>query len=243
MSSFMADEPAGPTKTIGLLAMGLNALGTISGNVNVDLSRGNVIAATLAGNVTLAFSNIAALKGQGNVAGAAPAIFIFTQNATGGYTVGWPATAKFAGGAAPVVKSAAGAQDVIGFVSDGVNLYGTTPANPNVNSLVATTFASVVSAAPYGASITPNLANGGIVTVSVSNAGAFTINNPVGAAPGMEWTLNITNASGGAMGAVTFGGAFRLGSFTAPANNKARVGSFYYDGVYHWLMGGFGGDI
>ena len=235
-SNFLMDEPAGPVKTIGSLAVGINALGNISGAVSVDFLRGNVITCTLTGNVTLSFVNIARMAGS-------PVVFVFTQDATGGRTVSWPATAKFETATAPVVKAGAGATDTFTFWGDGTNIYLDPPANPNFNSMVATAFSTVVNAITYGASMTPDLSKGGVQTITVTNNSAFTVNNPANVAVGMEWTLNILNSSGGSMGTVSFGGAFRLGTFTAPANNKARVGTFYYDGTNHWLVGGFGADI
>lgn len=242
-SNFMMDEPAGSTKTVGSLAMGLNALGVVSGAVAVDFSRGNIVSMTLSGNVTLSFSNIGALAGAGSVPGAGRVVFMFTQDGIGGHSVSWPASAKFAGLAAPVIKSAAGAQDVVACVSDGINLYAEQPANPNFNAIVAGGYASALQSAAYGATVTPNLALGAIVGVSATNSNPFTIANPLGASAGMEWTLNLANNAGAALGTVTFGSAYRIGVFSAPAAGKSRVGNLYYDGTYHWLMGGFNADL
>jgi|GEM_PF-3768241 len=242
-SNFMMDQPAGSTKTVGSLAMGLNALGAVSGEVTVDFALGNVISMTLAGNVTLSFSNLGALAGQGSVAGAARVVFLFTQDGSGGHGVSWPASARFAGLAAPVIKSAAGAQDVIAFVSVGTDLYAEQPANPNFAAIVAGGYASAIQSAAYGATVTPNLALGGIVAIGATNSNPFTIANPLGASAGMEWTLSLANNAGAALGTVTFGSAYRIGAFSAPAAGKSRVGSLYYDGTYHWLTGGFAADL
>src|SRR5579875_665195 len=242
-SNFMMDQPAGSTKTVGSLAMGINALGAVSGAVAVDFSRGNIVSMTLTGNVTLSFGNVAALAGAGSVPGAGRVVIIFTQDEVGSHGVSWPANAKFGGLAAPVINTAPGARDVMAFVSDGVNLYDEQPANPNFNAIVAGGYASAIQAAAYGATVTPNLALGTIVTVGATNSNPFTIANPLGGVSGMEWTLNLANGAGAALGTVSFGSAYRIGAFTAPAAGKSRVGSLYYDGTYHWLTGGFNADL
>jgi hypothetical protein len=50
------------------------------------------------------------------------------QDGTGSRTVAWPATVKWASGAAPTLSTGAGALDEIWFSSDGTNLYGVTGA-------------------------------------------------------------------------------------------------------------------
>lgn len=86
------------------------------------------------------------------------------------------------------------------------------------------------NAQTYSASITPELSLGNWLTITVTNNTAFTINAPTynGAALsatnvplGMLVALTILNASGGAMGAVTFNAVYRnAAGFVVPANNN-----------------------
>lgn len=50
------------------------------------------------------------------------------QDATGGRTVTWPTTVKWANGTPPTLTTTAGALDEIWFSSDGANLFGVTGA-------------------------------------------------------------------------------------------------------------------
>ena len=64
--------------------------------------------------------------------------------------------------------------------------------------------------------------------MTVSNNTPFTIADPERPREGAVITLDIRNNSGGAMGAVTFGDTYALqGAFTAPANAKHRLITFY----------------
>lgn len=79
---------------------------TTTGTVTLDLSTSNVFHNTLTGNTTFAFSNPPANT----------KVFSFSiitiQDATGGRTITWPASKKFAGGVTPPPTTAANAVDV-----------------------------------------------------------------------------------------------------------------------------------
>ena len=45
------------------------------------------------------------------------------QDSTGGYTISWHTTFKWAGGTAPTVTTTASAKDIFVFRSDGTNMY------------------------------------------------------------------------------------------------------------------------
>lgn len=71
--------------------------------------------------------------------------------------------------------------------------------------------------------------------IAATNTTAFTISNPTNPTAGRKITYDITNSSGGVMGAITWGAAFKLaGAFTNPANTKRRTIGFYYDGT-NWV--------
>lgn len=72
-------------------------------------------------------------------------------------------------------------------------------------------------------------------TMVATNATAFTFNTPLLPKQGQTITYDIKNSSGGAMGVVTWGAAFKLaGAFVNPANTFRRTISFYYDGT-NWV--------
>lgn len=89
---------------------------TDGATINWDVALGPMATVTLGGNRTLA--NPTNLK-----AGASYAIKVI-QDGTGGRTLAFGSAYKFEGGVDPVLSTAAGAVDIITFISDGTNLYG-----------------------------------------------------------------------------------------------------------------------
>lgn len=87
-----------------------------------------------------------------------------------------------------------------------------------------------------GGTDTPNLANGMWQVDSVGDGNAFTIGNPSGITAGSYWYLRIANASGGALGTISFGTSYKAGTIAAPVNGKSRVLAFHYDGTSNWLI-------
>lgn len=91
----------------------VNALGTTSGSVNLDMSQGSIHTVTLGGSITeLTFTNMSAGRSG----------MLVINNGAGGFTF---ATTNiiFAGGA-PTLTGGASDIDVISFVSDGTNIMG-----------------------------------------------------------------------------------------------------------------------
>lgn len=84
--------------------------------VNWDTNSGNFATLTLGGNRTLAAPTN--LKNGGSY------VLILKQDATGTRTVTWNAVFKWAGGTAPTLTTTASATDILTFISDGTNLYG-----------------------------------------------------------------------------------------------------------------------
>ncbi len=82
--------------------------------------------------------------------------------------------------------------------------------------------------AVYGPTVTINLSAGNVIVLTVTNANAFQIANPIQVVPGAMWWLNIRNASGGAHGAGTWGTNFRVpGNVPAIANGQNRWFQFW----------------
>lgn len=82
-----------------------------AGTLTLDLVNGNVFEPTLTESVTVAFANPPAAGKSGSVT------LILKQDATGGRTVTWPASVKWAGGTAPTLTTAASAVDIISFLT------------------------------------------------------------------------------------------------------------------------------
>lgn len=97
----------------------LSALGNKTGATAINLANGNVFSVTLTGNVTFSFSGATA-------ASACSFGLYIKQDGTGGRTVTWPASVKWAGGAAPSLSTAASATDVLVFetLDGGATWYG-----------------------------------------------------------------------------------------------------------------------
>lgn len=90
-----------------------------TGSVTLNLNNGNVFQMTLTGNATFAFS--------GATSGKACSFGLYVgQDTTGGRTVTWPSSVKWAGGTAPTLTSTASAVDVLVFESldGGTTWYG-----------------------------------------------------------------------------------------------------------------------
>jgi len=87
----------------------------------------------------------------------------------------------------------------------------------------------------YSASMTPNMFNGDWQTITATNGTAFTINAPTNAADGMELTITLKNASGGALGAATWNAIYKMSAWTNPANGQNRSITFRYDGT-NWAQ-------
>jgi hypothetical protein len=110
-----------PTISGGTLAKptvngSIQALTTASDGATVtfDLAASNIHTVTLAGNRTLALSNVS--PGQSFMLN-------LTQDATGSRTVTWFSTIKWAGGSAPTLTTTANKIDSLGFVCTGTGAY------------------------------------------------------------------------------------------------------------------------
>jgi hypothetical protein len=87
----------------------------------------------------------------------------------------------------------------------------------------------------YSASITPNAATTCWGTITATNGTAFTINaptNPPASSGTQELTIEISNTSGGALGAISWNAiyVFTNGAFVAPATGKKRFVTFQWNG-------------
>jgi hypothetical protein len=81
-----------------------------------DVSLGHTARLTIGGNRTLGNPT--------NLVNGASYVLRVTQDGVGGRTLAYGSAYKWPGGAAPLLSTAAGAVDVLTFLSDGTSLYG-----------------------------------------------------------------------------------------------------------------------
>lgn len=93
---------------------------------------------------------------------------------------------------------------------------------------VLVTFGGFIQLA-YGTTVNTRAERSELHGIAATNGTGFTIANPTNLTEGRVVEYYITNASGGAMGAISWGSSFRLaGAFTNPANGQARMIRFRY---------------
>jgi len=92
-----------------------------------------------------------------------------------------------------------------------------------------------VTALTYGTTINTNTATGDNFSITATNGTAFTIAAPTNPVAGQTITYTIRNASGGALGAITWNAVFKMPAFTLPANGFSRSVSFIYNGT-NWVQ-------
>lgn len=93
-----------------------------------------------------------------------------------------------------------------------------------------------LAAIAYSAAITIDAsASGSWWRITPNNGVAFTINAPTNPVSGQIAWLTIRNASGGALGAVTFNAVFKTAGFVAPLNGFSASAKFRYDGA-NWVQ-------
>ena len=94
---------------------------TSAATITPDFTNGNTYKVTLAHN--------AALANPTNPKDGATYTIIVTQDGTGSRTMSFGANYKWSGGTAPTLSTAGNAVDILTFISDGTNMYGTSNLN------------------------------------------------------------------------------------------------------------------
>jgi hypothetical protein len=82
----------------------------------------------------------------------------------------------------------------------------------------------------YATPIAVDASLGDSYSMSATNGTAFTMSAPTNGTTGQRITILIRNTSGGALGAVTWDAAYKLGTWTQPANGFYRAITFEYNG-------------
>lgn len=86
----------------------------------------------------------------------------------------------------------------------------------------------------YSTSITPNLRFGNVQAITATDTTAFTINAPTNGTAGSFLTLTIRNESGGTHGNITWNAAYKLATWTKPADGFSRSITFNNNGT-NWV--------
>ncbi|MDQ3008701.1 MAG: hypothetical protein M3Q81_03820, partial [bacterium] len=94
---------------------------TDGASISWNLALGAMASVTLGGN--------RALANPTNLVAGASYILIITQDGTGSRTLSFGSTYKFASGTDPTLSTAAGAVDIIAFLSNGTSLFGSFQGN------------------------------------------------------------------------------------------------------------------
>jgi len=96
----------------------------------------------------------------------------------------------------------------------------------------------------YSASMTFDSSAGNEFDITATNNTAFTINAPTNP-PGDSAVLTVMlrNTSGGALGAATWNGVFKMSAWTNPANGQNRSITFRWDGTNWTQIGQTGVDV
>lgn len=83
---------------------------------------------------------------------------------------------------------------------------------------------------PYSPGISFDSSSGTDFSITATNGTAFSINNPSNPSTGQEITITIRNGSGTTLGTITWGTAYKMATWTSPANGFSRSIKFIYNG-------------
>lgn len=86
----------------------------------------------------------------------------------------------------------------------------------------------------YSASMAIDASEGTIFLIEPDNGTAFTINLPSSPTTGQEIVIRIANITGGALGAATWNGGYKMAAWTQPATGFSRNIRFYYNSI-SWI--------
>lgn len=86
----------------------------------------------------------------------------------------------------------------------------------------------------YGANISIDASLANVYAINVSNGAGFTILNPTNSRAGQRITIRISNNSGGVMGAVGWGGNYKMAALANPANGFSKSLDFEFNG-FNWI--------
>jgi hypothetical protein len=100
---------------------------------------------------------------------------------------------------------------------------------------IATAIIHHITTVTYSASMTLDAAEGNIFIITATDGNAFTINAPSNPVIGQRISITIKNSSSGALGSATWNAAFKMSTWTNPADTNQRSIEFYYDNT-NWIQ-------
>lgn len=95
---------------------------------------------------------------------------------------------------------------------------------------IVTRSSSRIVATKFGASVSIDARTGDVFDIVATDGRQFAVMDPKGAVPGQQLTFRIANRSGGALGRVVWGSAYRFaGAWVNPGQRASRSITFLYD--------------
>jgi len=102
----------------------------------------------------------------------------------------------------------------------------------------------LVRTAPvYGTTVTIDASLGNSFDITATNGTGFTISSPTNSYDGEIINITILNTSGGALGAITWGGNYKMSTWTSPATGNNRSITFKCNGTYWYELSRAAADV
>lgn len=142
-------------------------------------------------------------------------------------------------GITPITWDAAGVLTTIGAITTAQSAFARYAISINellVTGRLKVTGASVLDRVTptYTTPVVIDASLGNLFDITATNATPFTIGNPTTPVEGQVIAITVRNASGGALGGVTFDTAYKLAAWTSPADTFSRSIVFKYNGT-NWV--------
>jgi len=102
----------------------------------------------------------------------------------------------------------------------------TTPNTGAFTTVTSTRRAGATWSPSYGTTVSIDASLGEVATIAATNSTDFVIGNPSNGIAGQDLYIRVKNTSGGALGLITWDTAYKLATFTKPANGTYRVVHF-----------------
>lgn len=103
--------------TVNAYTEGVTAIGTVTTSATIDISAGTVITATLTASTACTFTMPTATAGKSF-------LLLLKQAAATGNGTATFTSVKWSSAGAPTITATAGKMDILSFISDGTNWYG-----------------------------------------------------------------------------------------------------------------------
>lgn len=118
--------------------------------------------------------------------------------------------------------------------TDNTNDIGASGATRPRSLYLASRYVDGRQVVTYSTSMTIDASTGNNFSITATDGVGFTINAPTNPVTGQKIYITIRNTSGGALGTATWNAAFKMATWTQPANTNSRTIKFIYDGT-NWV--------